>query len=78
MILAELMILWGHYGFMYKQLHLWAVGSLMLILMTIGTTLQTHFSIALMEGEPMWMMAPKWQRKWSFISALSSVITFVA
>ena len=60
MILGELLILWGHFGFMYKQLHVWADGSLMLILMTIGTTLQTNFSIALMEGEPMWMMAPKW------------------
>jgi len=70
-------MLLSHYGFMYWQLHHWADGALMLILMTIGTTIQTFLSIMLMEGEPMWMMAPRWMRRWSFISAFLSCVGFV-
>jgi len=74
----ESIILWSHYGFMYYQLHYWADGNLMLILISIGTTIQTNLSIMLMEGEPLWMMAPRWMRRWSFISALLSCFGFAA
>jgi len=62
---------------MIKYLHFWALGSIMLLLMTASTTLQTLFSILLLIGEPSWMMAPKWMRYSVFFQSLMSVGSFI-
>ena len=76
-ILFDWTVLIGHWGMMITQLHGWADGSFFLVGMTYTSTLMTIFSIFLLIGEPLWMMAPYWQRMMLFIWALVSVSSFI-
>ena len=75
--ITEFLILLGHYGFMIVPLHGWAEGSIPLVLITIQTTFDTIFSVMLMDGEPLWMMAPRWMRMMNFIHAAFTVTSFI-
>jgi hypothetical protein len=70
------MVLVGHWGMMASQLHGWANGNPLLVSMTMTSTLMTIFSIFLMIGEPVYMMAPYRERLAIFIWSLLSVSTF--
>jgi len=76
-ILFDWMVLIGHWSVMSSQLHGWADGNVILVGMTMTSTMMTIFSMMLMIGEPIWMMAPYWQRMLVFLWAFISIFTFV-
>ena len=75
-IVFDWMALLGHWGMMIVPLQGWAGGSLLLIFETYLTSMMTMFSMMLMVGEPVWMMAPRWQRMFVFVWALIAVSSY--
>ena len=76
-LLVNLSTLIAHWLFMLVPMRGWAEGNLILVLLTMTTTMKAQASMMLMVGEPVWMMAPKWQRMMMYILSLISVFTFL-
>ena len=77
-MLLDILTLVSHIAYMAGPLHGWANGSFILILCTYWTTMMTIFAIYLLIGEPIWMMAPRWQRMTVFIWSLFTTSSFFA
>ena len=75
-ILMDLSVLVAHWIFMMVPMEGWAEGNFFLLSMTLMTTFKSQASIMLLVGEPVWMMAPKWQRMLMFVLSLISVFSF--